>query len=62
MKVVVVETKDGESTGARMVVLVPSDDLWAFRLLCARAAQQVLAIKDEEDLDYRSPSARAEAR
>jgi len=61
MKVVVVETKDGESTGARIVVLVPSDALWAFRLLCARAHQQVLSIKDEAELDFRSPSARAGA-
>jgi len=47
MKVVVVESK--EAIGGRLAVLVPEPDLWALKVLVARAGQKILVIKEESD-------------
>ena len=49
MTIVVVESKEKEGSGSRLVVLVPKEDLWAVQVLCARAGQKILRIKDEKD-------------
>ena len=45
MKIVVVESKEEDS--GRVAVLVPEKALWAFQVLCARAGQKILVIKEE---------------
>lgn len=45
MKVVVVESKEEDS--GRVAVLVPENALWAFQVLCARAGQKILVVKEE---------------
>jgi hypothetical protein len=45
MKIVVIESKEGD--GGRLVVLVPEEALWPFQVLCARAGQKILGIKEE---------------
>lgn len=45
MKIVVVESKEEDS--GRVAVLVPEKALWAFQILCARAGQKILVIKEE---------------
>lgn len=47
MKVVIVESK--EAPGQRLAVLVSESDLWPLQVLCARAGQKVLAVKEEKD-------------
>ena len=47
MKRVVIE--ESSAVGGRLVVLVLASDLWALQVLCARAGQKVLAIKDDTD-------------
>jgi hypothetical protein len=49
MKIVVVESKENEGCGSRLGVLVPEEDLWSFQVLCARAGQRILVIKEEKD-------------
>jgi hypothetical protein len=47
MKIVVIESKEGHA--GCLAVFVPENDLWALQVLCARAGQKVLVIKDQED-------------
>ena len=48
MKIVVIESKGEEASGGRFPVLIPEKDLWALELLCARAGQKILVIKEEK--------------
>lgn len=48
MKVVVVESREKEAAGSRLVMLVPDEDLWAVQVLCARAGQPILRVQEEE--------------
>lgn len=47
MKIVIVASSEGE--GGRLAMCVPEEDLWAVRVLCARAGQEVLKVEDESD-------------
>ena len=47
MKVIVVESKEKNDDGGRLIMIVPEQDLWAVQVLCARAQQKILAIKEE---------------
>ena len=47
MKIVVVDSKEKEGEGGRLAIVVPEKDLWAFQVLCARAGQKILVIKEE---------------
>jgi hypothetical protein len=49
MTIVVVQSQEKQGKGGRLVALVPAEDLWAFQVLCARAGQQVLSVKEESD-------------
>jgi len=49
MKVVVVKSKEKEGEGGQLVAYVPESELWAFQVLCARAEQKIVAIRDEKD-------------